>query len=236
MKLKIFGNNGPFPGPLGACSGYMVSTDDGNTNIALDMGTGTLAKLLSDTPIEHVTAVILSHLHLDHMSDILPLQYVLQFSSRKNLPVYAPTQPENVAALLHCPRFDLREHASFETGGIQVDFMAALHPVPGSAVSFSDGKRRIVYTGDTNWFDALAPFCENADILLADAGLPDAKWSEKAPHLSAKKCGELAKAANAKKLLLTHLNPNFDEDALLAEAASVFPNCALARIGDAYPA
>ena len=79
MRLTILGNNGPFPAPGGACSGYLVESDSGETRILLDCGTGVLAHLTQLTPDIHLDAVVLSHLHYDHMSDMLPMHYYFQF-------------------------------------------------------------------------------------------------------------------------------------------------------------
>ena len=50
MRLTILGMNGPFPAPGGATSGYFLAA--GATNIALDLGCGTLARLTALTPPE----------------------------------------------------------------------------------------------------------------------------------------------------------------------------------------
>ena len=90
MILKILGNNGPYPAPGGACSGYLLSSDSGNTRILIDCGTGVLNRLLGECSLDALDAVILSHLHYDHMSDMLPMQYALQFNPRpRPLPVYS---------------------------------------------------------------------------------------------------------------------------------------------------
>ena len=91
MKLTILGNNGPYPAPGGACSGYLLSSDSGDTRILIDCGTGVLCRLMDECPPEALDAVVLSHLHFDHMSDMLPMQYALQFSRRATaLPVLEP--------------------------------------------------------------------------------------------------------------------------------------------------
>ena len=97
MKLQIFGNNGPYPAPGGACSGYLLSSDSGETNLLIDCGTGVLTRLMADQRLDALDAVVLSHLHFDHMSDMLPMQYAIQFHPRKKpLPVYCPLSPEPV--------------------------------------------------------------------------------------------------------------------------------------------
>ena len=45
MRLTVLGNNGPYPAPGGACSGYLLESDSGETKILLDCGTGVLSRL-----------------------------------------------------------------------------------------------------------------------------------------------------------------------------------------------
>ena len=74
MQLKILGNNGPYPAPGGACSGYLLTSDSGQTRVLIDCGPGVLSRLTADCMPGELDAVLLSHLHYDHMSDILPMQ------------------------------------------------------------------------------------------------------------------------------------------------------------------
>ena len=75
---------------------------------------------------------------------------------------------------------------------------------------------------------------EDPFLLLADAGLSRADWTEKKPHLSASHCGALARDVRAGALLLTHLNPLYDPQALLDEARRDYPAAELARLGERY--
>ena len=77
-------------------------------------------------------------------------------------------------------------------------------------------------------------FCEGADLLLADCGLSNADHRFTAPHYSAGLCGQLAANTHAGRLLLTHLNPKYVPDALLAEARMAFPEAELAELGETY--
>ena len=65
MILKILGNNGPYPAPGGACSGYLLTSDSGNTRLLIDCGTGVLNRLLDECPPKDLDAVVLSHLHYE---------------------------------------------------------------------------------------------------------------------------------------------------------------------------
>ena len=235
MQLTILGNNGPFPAPNGACSGYLLESDSGETCVLIDCGTGVLNRLMALGGPAALDAVLLSHLHYDHMSDMLPMQYALQFNPRpKPLPVYAPDAPEAVYALLQAPCFDLWEAKDTAIGEMRVSFTPARHPVPTNAIAVECDGQRFVFTGDSNQDALVELFCEGADLLLADCGLPEADHKFTAPHYSAKLCGELAKNTRAKRLLLTHLNPKYDPQALLEEARAVYPAAELTELGATY--
>jgi len=95
MKLTILGNTVRSVGG-GACSGYLVT--EGDTRILIDCGNGVLANYQKFARIEDLSAVILTHLHSDHMSDMMVLRYALQIKKSRGadielLKVYAPSEP-----------------------------------------------------------------------------------------------------------------------------------------------
>lgn len=235
MKLTILGNNGPFPAAGGACSGYLLSSDSGKTNVLIDCGTGTLANLNRYIELTNLDAVILSHLHFDHMSDMLPMQYAMQFRRKdRPLPVYAAATPAAVRALLNVPCYELNAMQDAQIGEIHFSFLPVRHPVESYALRAECDGKVFAYTGDTNTLSGLSDFLRGADLLLADAGLSRAAWNENAPHLSAEHCGECAEEAQVGKLLLSHLNPCFEPSVLLSEAAGKFARVELSRIGECY--
>lgn len=235
MRLTILGNNGPYPAPDGVCSGYLLESDSGNTTILLECGTGVLARLQERVALEDLDAIVLSHLHYDHMSDMLPLHYALQFHPRKRpLNVFAPPNPAQVRTLLGSGQIDLWPMRETTVGEMKLSFCPVRHPVETYAIAVECDGGRFVYTGDTNTDYALELFCDSADLLLADAGLSSADYSESAPHLSAALCGKLAREAGAKRLLLTHLNPKYSPNDLCLEARTEFDAVEIALCGESY--
>ena len=235
MKLSILGNNVPFPAPGGACSGYLLSSASGRTHILLDCGSGVLSNYANVLPWESLNAVVLSHLHFDHMSDMLPMQYALQFHSRPEpLTVLAPAEPVGVRALLNVPAYDLRPMQDCTIGEFSLSFCPVRHPVPTFALRVHCDGRSFVYTGDTNEAPVLDSFASGADLLLADAGLSAADWHAEAPHLSAERCARLAERTDVGQLLLTHLNPRYTVTDLEREARAVRPDAQFVHIGATY--
>lgn len=231
MLLTILGHNGPYPEPGGACSGYLISSDSGKTHVLLDCGPSVLAQLFRYIPIESLNALVLSHLHYDHMSDALALQYALSASPRGNLAVLAPGEPEAVAQLLLHNRMDVYPPLDQRIGDFAISFLPAVHPVKAYSICVREGDKRLIYTGDTNENAALELFADHADTLLADAGLMEADWKARSPHLSARRCGALAKRVRARQLILTHISPRYTGEDLLIEAKAEYPNAEIAYSG-----
>jgi len=226
MKLTVLGCNGPYPEANGACSGYLLQA--GDTRVLLDCGAGVLARLTALMPPEALNAILLSHLHYDHMSDMLPLIYRMQ--GKRRLTVYAPNEPAAARSLL-ADAFDLRPLTAGSIGFLRFETLPVRHPATCRAVRLTDGASDFCYTGDTNTCPNLAEFAAGCDLLLADACFTDELWAEQKPHLSARLAAELAVQAGAKRLVLTHFTPGIDREALLHQAREAFPAAVLAHAG-----
>ena len=83
MKLTVFGKYGPYPCDGGATSGYHLEGSD--YSLAFEMGSGVFARLNAAKRVEGLDALILSHLHFDHISDVGVLNYYLESLARKGL-------------------------------------------------------------------------------------------------------------------------------------------------------
>ena len=91
MRLTVLGKYGPFPAPGGATSGYLI--EQGDTRVLFDCGSGVLTRLLAQCPLEQLDAVVLSHLHEDHVADMQVLAYpgtVARGQAAAVLPHHAP--------------------------------------------------------------------------------------------------------------------------------------------------
>lgn len=241
MKLTILGNNGPFPAAGGACSGYLVQSE--SANILIDCGNGTLSNLQKVISFDKLDAIILTHLHSDHISDMHVLKYAVQIKRKRGqfdhlIKVYAPPEPRD-----EYQRLDVRdafildaisEDTALQIGDINLTFSQMKHPVMDFAVAMESNGKRFVFSGDTSWTDAIVSFAKGADLLMLDAGLLVRDYGEGAPHLTAEQCGIAALEAGVKKLILTHFWPDYDINELLAEARRSFANVEAAQILQNY--
>lgn len=239
MELTVLGRHGPYPAPGGACSGYLVRA--GQANIVLDLGAGTLSRLMGLLPELNLDCVILSHLHSDHISDMFVLRYALRQMSDRGvkvtlpLPVIAPEEPREEHKLLTGSGvYDLttaQDELQIRIKDVRIRLKRVTHPVPAYAVAMEHEGKRFVYTGDTGARSDLAEFCYGADLLLADANyLDEENPGAGAPHLSAGQAGKLAADAWVKQLVLTHIRgSSCDTDRLLKQAQRYFKNAEVAQ-------
>jgi ribonuclease BN (tRNA processing enzyme) len=223
VKLTIFGGDGGFPSPGGATSGYLLEHQ--GFHLLLDPGYATLPRLTQQLPAERVDAVLVSHGHPDHCADLNPLlrARALQDDPAPALPIYAPRGALDAVLRLDGPAMlakatDLREFAAGEelaVGPFRVRTWSLPHFLPNVGFRVAAADLVLAYTGDTGPSPNLDPLAEGVDLLLAEATYVDAVPSSDAPYLSsARQAGELAHRARVRRLLLTHVWPGTDPDAL----------------------
>ena len=68
MRLTVVGCSGSFPGPDSPASCYLVEQD--GYRVVLDLGNGALGQLQRYVSLDDVDAVLISHLHVDHVIDL----------------------------------------------------------------------------------------------------------------------------------------------------------------------
>lgn len=241
MILTCLGKYGPFAPKGGACSGYLVQRE--GRNILLDCGSGVLSRLQGYCAIEALDAVVLSHLHSDHMADMLILRYALGALAahggweRGPLPVYLPQAPSGEFETLAAePLFEIHIiHPGLTANicGMDVLFTPMTHPVPSFAVTLAADGKRLVYSGDTTLNDKIVLAARGADAFLCDTGFLERDRGENAPHLSALQVGRIAAEADVQRLYLTHIYPRYEQGDLLREARLHFANTEVIR--ELYP-
>ncbi|MGI6160657.1 MAG: MBL fold metallo-hydrolase [Christensenellales bacterium] len=240
MKLTILGCNGPFSAKGGACSGYLF--EHGDTALLADCGSGVLEKLMAHIEPSRLSAVLLSHLHFDHIADMPIFGYYMQFKDMLEppapaIPIFAPASPLTERGLLSSPYFALSNlfngfNQSF--GSISVTAFKATHSLETYALKFEANGTSIFYTADTRMSREIIAAAAGCRLLLCDAVLPQRLVTDKTPHMSALDAGELAHQCGCETLILTHLCPLIDSDEILKEAKSRFENTFLAASGSTY--
>jgi ribonuclease BN (tRNA processing enzyme) len=119
-------------------------------------------------------------------------------------------------------------------GDIVVTFAPAVHDIPAWAIRVQPpASTALGYTGDTGPAAPLAGFFSGVHVLVAEATLlePGVRPSNERVSLTATEAAELAVAAGAEIVVLTHMWEELGLAAYRARAAAVFPG----RIETATP-
>lgn len=224
LTLTVLGCSGTYASPGNACSGYLVS--DGSTTVWVDAGSGTLANLQRHVALDGVDALVLSHEHPDHWSDLEGFFNVCRFvTGRKGVPVYAPS---GLRARTYnddeAPFFDWREigdGSSASVGGLTFAFSRTDHGTETLAMRIDGGGRSLGYSADTGAKWSLGELGPGLDLALCEATFLQEQEGE-AQHLSARQAGASARDAGVGQLLLTHIWPTIDKERCRAEAVDAY--------------
>ena len=222
MKLTVIGEYGPFAPAGGACSCYLLQGRDGGA-VVLDLGNGSLAELQKHIALCEIEAIVLTHLHFDHISDLQILGYALgQMQARgeyqKKIRLFLPKTPEAISQLYALPLFEVRyleEDLEAQVAGMRL-FARMSHPVEAYAVVAEEEGKCLLYSGDTTRNAAVERLAEMADFVLLDAGLLEAQAGENAPHMSVREACEVGRFAG--QMVLTHHYPYNTKDQIRREA------------------
>lgn len=226
FRLTVLGSDGSYPGPGGACSGYLVRA--AGTTIWLDAGSGTLANLQRHIELSELDAIVLSHEHPDHWGDLegyrVAAAYVMKLTG---IPVYAPAGVQTRVFSDFEPSVKWHtvtdgDEVDLSGGDVKLRFSRTDHPPETLAVRIDAGGRSLAYSADTGPGWSLSALGEGIDLALCEATWL-ADHEGKAPgHLSAREAGAMAKAAGAARLVITHVWPTVDRGSAKAEAAAAY--------------
>lgn len=244
MRITVLGCGAAYPRPGGACSGFLV--EGGGATVLLDAGNGTFSRLTERIPYDALDALVLSHSHADHISDVLPLMYALGFDGdpASALTVYAPPDVRSVVSAplgegsteIFDRAFAWRPIAgAFEVGGLRFEAFRTLHPAETYGLRISEGDATCVYTADTADFPELPDRCRAADLLICEATFVGDDQAPPGLHLWAREAGQTAAKAEVGRLRLTHVWATHDPSEAAQEAAENFTgDLEAARDGDIY--
>ncbi len=216
MRLTVLGCAGSFPGPESACSAYLVEAE--GFRLLLDFGTGSLTALQRYAGLLAVDAILLTHLHCDHILDACSYVVVRRYAPGgplQPLPVYAPAgAAERLAAAYSASPEETLEDVytfyglqpgTFPIGPFQVTVDRVHHPVETYGVRVEHGDSVLAYSSDTAPCESLVRLAEGADLFLCEASYLEGVENPPGLHLTGREAGEIATQAGVGRLLLTHL-------------------------------
>ena len=239
----MLGCDGSWPGPGGAGSGYLVQTDD--TTLLLDAGPGTFANLCRLGDPAGVTAVVLTHEHPDHWTDLEAFATWAGFGPGRRdsgkaaapgktgalgragttgLIVYAPPGLRRWSHFAQAPWLDWRELAPsmvLTIGSMRARFVATDHGPPTLAVGLDCDGAMLAYSADSGPGWSVEELGSGLGTFLCEATYT--RESEGAlQHLSGRQAGTMARSAGVSRLILTHRWPTVSADDVRQEAELAF--------------
>lgn len=228
LTMTVLGCQGPFPGPGGETTGYLL--DDGQTKLLVDCGSG-IARWIAAIGYDMLDAVVLSHWHADHASDLC----VLGYARKRVLPVYAPLEPQQESARLALvptlTPYWYQPSDRFTIGSLDVQVRQMQHPYPSYAIRVQAGNQVIGFTGDTRLVPSLSEMMKNVNIMVAHTPFLHAQLTEQTPQLSCLQAAQVAREAGAGMLVLAHHLPTASRCAYEQEAKTEFKHTLLAHQG-----
>ena len=255
--VTILGSGAALPTVARHCSGQVVNLN--GFRILLDCGENTQTQIrVYHQKLQALSQICITHLHGDHFFGLPGLISSMHLGGHKNpVDIYAPVGIAHVMQTImdtsnsHLD-FEIRYHELTHTEGSLLLFenkyclihaFPLQHSVPTYGYLIEEkprGKnppRRYAYCTDTAYTETILPYIEGVNLLCLESTFNNAFTSVAAEklHCTASQAATLALKANAKQLLLTHISARFKEpEALLAEAAAIFPNTIIAADGGMY--
>jgi ribonuclease BN (tRNA processing enzyme) len=240
MRLTVLGSGTSVPHPLRASSAYWLESASGA--ILLD-ASAPVAHRMAEENLDWVglDAIWISHFHLDHVGGIAPLLFATKHAPqtrerRKPLNIFGPSGLEKLVRafdeandynLMKQP-FPVKFHEvaprlAFEMlPGLRAETFSTPHTSESLALRLTDESgASIVYTSDTGYTEELASFARGADLFLMECSFPFEKPVE--THLELNDAMRLAELSGARRVMLAHLYPEWDEVDLSVEAKKLWP-------------
>ncbi|MFW5939857.1 MAG: MBL fold metallo-hydrolase [Halolamina sp.] len=222
MQVTLLGTGSAMPLRDRVQTGLLLERDD--RALLVDCGAGVLHRL-SNTGVgyEGVSTVLLTHHHLDHVSDLLALLKARWLAGETHLEVIGPAGTKSLLDDLlgvHDyleDRVDLsirevRTGAEFEAAGFEIAARETVHSMECLAYRFTGDDGMGASSGDFTFgadgeaSGSIARFADGSEVLLHDCSFPDEVDVDN--HPTPTQLGEALAGTDIDRLLLTHLYPH----------------------------
>jgi len=226
MHVTFLGTGSAMPTGERVQTGLLLNT--GGDSLLVDCGSGVLHALeRTNVGYEGVDTVLLTHHHLDHVSDLLVLLKARWLAGEETLTIAGPPGTADlVEDLLDVHEYmrgrldltlrELDPGSSFSLAGFEGDSLATRHSMdclayrlthPGDGDGGQDPPT-VGYSGDSEAFPELIDFFDETAVLAHDCSFPDGV--DVSNHPTPASLGRaLAEAdADVGRVYLTHLYPH----------------------------
>jgi ribonuclease BN (tRNA processing enzyme) len=218
MRVTFLGTGSAMPTGERFQTGLLLEAEDAGP-LLVDCGSGVLHGLAAtDVGYEGVETVLLTHHHLDHVSDLLPLVKAKWLAGSESLEVVGPPGTTDLLdGLLDVhdylrDRIDLStrevEPGRFSVAGFDVEAVETVHSMYCLAYRFEAGGVAFTFSGDTEASEAVAALADGSAVLAHDCSFPDE--IDVSNHPTPGQLGEVLAETDIGRVYLTHLYPHTD--------------------------
>lgn len=198
-----------------------------------------MANLQRHIALEDIDAVVLTHQHPDHWTDLEGLAIAFRWSlMRKGPVVFAPAGIRELLRVGEAADVfawqDIDEISEVFVDDLRLSFSRTDHSVPTFAIRAECDGRRFGYSADSGPGWALAQLGDDLHLALCEATFLSDKEGT-VQHMSARQAGMSAAEAKAERLVITHLMPGVDRDKSRIDAEKAYGSrVELAYVGAQY--
>jgi ribonuclease BN (tRNA processing enzyme) len=230
MKLVVLGSGTSVFHPQRASAAFWLETE--NSSMLLDCSADAPHRMAEEN-LDWVSldTIWISHLHLDHCAGLAPFLFGIKWapgSDQRTKPLriigcrgtgrlLTAIDESHHYKLFETPfPIELQEIAPTDTAqpfevleGLRAETLSTPHRPESLAIRLTDQCGAVlVYSSDTGYSEALADFARDADLLILECSFRKDKPVK--THLELADAMRIASIAEPRKVLLTHLYPEWD--------------------------
>lgn len=242
MQLVVLGSGTSVPHPKRASAAFWLKTESGS--MLLDCSADAMHRMAQENlDWPNLDAIWISHLHLDHCGGLASLLFAMKHSPQtvernKPLTIFSCSGVERLLKAIDASNdyglfklpfpLEVREFAApHQSGftpfdGIRCEIFSTPHTRESLAMRLTNSESKsVVYSADTGVSEELAMFASGADVFILECSFYENKPVQ--THLNLAEAMRIAQMAEPRKLLLTHLYPEWDAIDLPAKAREFWP-------------
>jgi len=219
MKLHILGTGTAIPRIERGSPAYLVTAP--GVNVLVDVGPAVVRRLLErGYEVDDVDVVVLTHFHVDHTADLSTFFFASNYGKIPRVKPLTIIGGKGLARFYRGLRaiypwiapksYDLTVkrlvNDSLKISGLTITTAPANHN-PESITVRLEAKTSITFSGDTDLSANLVRLAEKTDMLVAECAFPERKVKG---HLNLSALDKIVQKAQPKRVILTHLYPEWD--------------------------
>lgn len=234
MELIILGSGTAIPTTRRSSPGLLIRV--AGESLLFDGGSGTLKRLAeAGVDIREIDRVFYTHLHPDHTADLVPFLFALKNPDYKRAKALYLSGPpgfngfyrhligiygESIVPMDYSLHLKDLKDETWALEGWSITAKSVIHTRQSLAYRIESGGKAIVYSGDTDYCQAIIDLAMGSDLLVLECAFPNERRSP--GHLTPSLAGEIASKARCQRLVLTHFYPVCEGYDLLSQCRKTY--------------